>query len=85
MLLLQILFPEESWPKVAVSWMKIPFHAIEKSKYDFVNILCQVNPISHEFHYFKVPVSFINKHKEQFHKLGGEIDIYLSATNKICY
>jgi hypothetical protein len=71
--------PEESWPKVAVWWMKIPAHALEPSKYDFVNILCQVDPLSNEFYYLKVPVSFINEHKEQFHRIGGEIDLYLSA------
>ncbi len=71
--------PEESWPKVAVWWMQIPSHALESSKYDFVNILCQADPLSKEFYYLKVPVSFINEHKEQFHKIGGEIDLYLSA------
>jgi hypothetical protein len=71
--------PEESWPRVAVWWMKIPSHALDSSKYDFVNILCQVDPLSKEFYYLKIPVSFINEHKEQFHKIGGEIDLYLSA------
>jgi hypothetical protein len=70
---------EESWPRVAVWWMKIPSHALEPSKFDFVNILCQVDPLSNEFYYLKVPVSFINKRKEQFHKIGVEIDLYLSA------
>jgi hypothetical protein len=71
--------PEESWPKVAVWWMKIPSHALDVSKYDFVNILCQIDPLSNEFYYIKAPVSFINEHKEQFHKIAGEIDLYLSA------
>jgi hypothetical protein len=73
--------PEESWPKVAVWWMKIPSHALDRSNYNFVNILCQVDPLSIQFYYLKVPVSFINEHKERFHKIGGEVDLYLSAEN----
>lgn len=71
--------PEESWPTVAVWWMKIPSDVLVSNKYDFVNILCQVDPLSNEFYYLKVPVPFISKHKEQLHKIGGEIDLYLSA------
>jgi hypothetical protein len=59
--------------------MKIPSHAIDSDKYDFINILCQVDPSSNQFYYLKVPVAFIKEHREQFHKLGGEIDLYLSA------
>ena len=71
--------PEESWPKKHVWWMKIPSHAIDADKYDHVNILCQVAPSENDFHYLKVPVKFFQEHFDKFHKIAGEIDLYLSA------
>lgn len=71
--------PEESWPKKHVWWVQIPPHAIDPSLHDYVNILCQVAPGADDFHYLKVPVAFILKHREKFHRIGENIDFYLSA------
>jgi hypothetical protein len=71
--------PKESWPKKHVWWMKIPAHAIDAANYDHVIILCQAAPLQNEFHYLKVPVGFFHEHFDNFHKIGGEIDLYLSA------
>ena len=71
--------PEESWPRKHVWWVQIPQHAIDPALHDYVNILCQVLPGANDFHYLKVPVAFINEHREQFHRIGEKTDFYLSA------
>jgi hypothetical protein len=71
--------PEESWPKTHVWWPQIPMSAIDKSKYTHVNILCQVAPDKIDFHYFKVPTSYLNENLEKFDKVGDKIHLYLSA------
>ncbi len=71
--------PEESWPKKPVWWMRIPSHAIDANLYDHVNLICQVAPLENNFHYLKVPVKYFHEHMDNFHKIGGETDLYLSA------
>jgi hypothetical protein len=71
--------PEESWPKKQVWWIQIPPYAIDPSLHKYVNILCQVAPDTNHFHYLKVPVAFIHEHQDQFHRIGENIDFYLSA------
>jgi hypothetical protein len=71
--------PEESWPKKHVWWIQIPSHALDPKSRDYVNLLCQVAPAETNFHYPKVPVSYLLQHLEKFHKIGGKMDMYLSA------
>jgi hypothetical protein len=71
--------PEESWPKKHVWWLQIPSHALDPKTHDYVNLLCQVAPSETNFHYLKVPVSYLLQHLEKFHKIGGKMDMYLSA------
>jgi hypothetical protein len=71
--------PEESWPKTQVWWLQFPKTAIDASKYDFVNFVCQVTPNKNDFHYLKVPLTYLNEHLDKFHRIGENIDLYLSA------
>jgi len=47
--------PEESWPKTHVWWLQIPLDAIDRSRFDYVNIVCQVAPGKNSFHYLVSP------------------------------
>ena len=71
--------PEESWPKKAVWWPMIPIETIGSKKHSYVNILCQVAPGKNDFHYLKVPATFLNENLKKFHILQGKIALYLSA------
>ena len=71
--------PEESWPKKHVWWPQIPMSAIDTSKYNFVNLVCQVAPDKNDFHYLKVPTSYLNENLKKFHRVGDIISLYLSA------
>ena len=71
--------PEESWPKKHVWWMQVPSHALNEKKYNAVNLLCQVAPGENQFHLLNVPVKFFHENQDNFHRIDGEIDLYLSA------
>jgi hypothetical protein len=71
--------PDESWPKKHVWWVQIPPSAIDPALHQHVNILCQVASGANDFHYLRVPVTFILKHQEKFHRIVDKIDFYLSA------
>jgi hypothetical protein len=71
--------PEHSWPKKHVWWPQIPIKAIDKTKYDFVIILCQVAPNKNNFHYLKIPTRFFHDHLDKFHRLEEKLSLYLSA------
>lgn len=71
--------PEESWPKKHVWWIQIPPCSIDPALYQYVNMLCQVKPSEKNFHYLKVPVTFILEHQKKFHRIGDMIDFYFSA------
>lgn len=74
--------PEESWPKTQVWWLQISFNSIDRSLFDYVNIVCQVAPNKNNFHYLKVPTKFLQEHLGKFHRLEGKISLYLSADPK---
>ena len=71
--------PEESWQKAEVWWLHFPLSAIDIKKYGFVNFICQVAPEKNDFHYLKVPTEFLQDHLDKFHRIGENVDIYLSA------
>jgi len=71
--------PEESWPKTHVWWLQFPETAIDTSKYDYVNFICQVAPSKNDFHYLKVPTKYLHNHLNKFHRIKEMIDLYLSA------
>jgi hypothetical protein len=71
--------PEESWPKKHEWWVQIPSHALDPKSYKYVNILCQVAPFTNDFHFLLVPLKYLLEHFEKFHKIGGKMDMYLSA------
>jgi uncharacterized protein YkuJ len=70
---------EESWPKTQVWWLQFSETAIDASKYDYLNFVCQVAPDKNEYHYLKVPVTYLNEHLDKIHRIGEKIDLYLSA------
>lgn len=77
--------PENSWPKTHVWWLQIPLKAIDKQKYDYVNLICQAAPNENKFYYLKVPTKYLHKHLEKFHRLKGKISLYLSANPKTLF
>ncbi len=60
-------------------WLQFPLKAIDITKYDYVNFICQVAPDKNDFHYLKVPTKFLQGHLDKFHRIGEMVDIYLSA------
>lgn len=77
--------PEDSWPKTHVWWLQIPLTAIDRSKYDFVNLVCQAGPNENNYHYLKVPTSYLNEHLEKFDRIGEILSLYLSANSKTLF
>ena len=71
--------PEESWPKEEVWWLKFSLSSIATQIYDHVNFICQKAPGADDFHYLKVPTQFLQDHLDKFHRIGDNVDIYLSA------
>src|SRR4051794_27988643 len=71
--------PQESWPKTHVWWLQIPPSAFTDKEYTHVNLLCQKQPGFHDYHYLKVPTTFLNENIEKFDKIGEKISLYLSA------
>jgi hypothetical protein len=53
--------------------------AIDASKDNYVNSVCQVAPNKNDFHYVKVPVKYVNGHLDKFHRIDQRIDLNLSA------
>lgn len=75
----------ESWPKKEVWWPKISMESIDTLKYDFVNILCQVAPLENEYHFLKVPVTFLVENLDKFHLSFGKISLYLSTNPRTLF
>jgi hypothetical protein len=71
--------PEESWPKKHVWWPQIPISVIDTNRFTHVNILCQVAPGANDFHYFNVPVTFLNEHLVKLDRVNDIIHLYISA------
>lgn len=76
---------DESWPKTEVWWLKFPLTAIDTFKYKYVNFVCQKEPNKNDFYYLKVPVKYLHDHLHKFHRIGENIDIYLSANPKTMF
>lgn len=75
--------PEESWPKKSVWWPQIPTSAIDG--FGYINILCQRAPNKYDFHYLKVPRSFLHENLDKFHTIGNIISLYLSTDPKTLF
>lgn len=72
--------PEESWPKTHVWWIQIPLKSLNTLNGNYINLLCQTNPDSNEYHYLKVPVKFLVDHLDKFDIVQDKmIHLYLSA------
>jgi hypothetical protein len=71
--------PEESWPKTHVWWLQIPMSLLENSTNENVHLICQVAPSKIDFHYLKVPISFLRENVVYFHKVENKLSLYLSA------
>lgn len=71
---------EESWTRSPVWFLQVPVRHLTSSKAPYINLLCQVAPEGHSYHYLKVPAGYFIK---QFDKLGFTTDtmvnLHLSA------
>ena len=72
--------PEESWPKTHVWWLQIPIKVIDSTQGDYINLICQVAPNKMDFHYLKVPITYLQEHLDKFDIVQKKmIHLYLSA------
>lgn len=59
--------------------------AIDRSLFDYVNLVCQVKPNKNDFHYLKVPTKYLHEHLEKFHRIDGNKSLYLSASHNTLF
>jgi len=67
----------ESWPKKSVWWPQVPIKAIED--FNYIHILCEIAPNKNDFYHLKVPTTSLRENLRKFHRLKGQITLYLST------
>ncbi|RYE58576.1 MAG: hypothetical protein EOP48_03240 [Sphingobacteriales bacterium] len=71
--------PDKSWNKKNVWFFQLPPSSIDLPGKKHVCLLCEKKPGKNDFHYLRVPISFILHNIEKFDTIGEKLALYLSA------
>jgi hypothetical protein len=75
----KIYSPEESWTRTAVWWLELPATLLSETSNTKVNLLCQIEVGSTDFHILQVPVEYFKQNLAGFELKAEKISLFLSA------